>query len=226
MDSKPIIIRVGQHKKNFFIHEKVLRASSAFFDNALKEVWKEGQEAAVDLPDTRPYDFEIWAKFLYTGRVYMGKDEAIINKREEMFEELWTWRNLYALGGFLQDNDFQYALIDTMVDWIAVSSMYPVDLAAYIYPHTKRDSSHRIFAIDVCLEVWPRADFREGDVQPAEFLTDVFKSLGPHLNNSLGKASMKDWALKIGDCNYHDHGDRPCYKTKSVFRFRMPPIMA
>ena len=43
-------MRVGETKQEFYVHESLLRANSRFFDNALKKEWKEGQEAAVDLP--------------------------------------------------------------------------------------------------------------------------------------------------------------------------------
>jgi hypothetical protein len=81
IESKPIVVRVGHAKQEFFVHEKLLRASSEFFDMALKKEWKEGQEAAVDSSDAKPEYFRVWVKCLYIGRVYMREEKPTINLR-------------------------------------------------------------------------------------------------------------------------------------------------
>ena len=120
VDSNPILVRVGKTKQAFYVHETLLRDSSDFFNNALKKEWKEGQEAAVDLPDAQPDDFRAWVKFLYTGRVYIGDASVGITPRgpHGIYPEFMKWASYYAFGSFLCDDDFRDALIDAMIDMI------------------------------------------------------------------------------------------------------------
>jgi hypothetical protein len=90
IESKPIVVRVGHAKQEFFVHEKLLRASSEFFDMALKKEWKEGQEAAVDSSDAKPEYFRVWVKFLYIGRVYMREEKADNKSEKKRFKGAYS----------------------------------------------------------------------------------------------------------------------------------------
>ncbi|KAI4648979.1 uncharacterized protein J4E78_008496 [Alternaria triticimaculans] len=153
VDSKPILIRVGEVKQEFYVHESLLRANSLFFDNALKKEWKEGQERVVDLPDTEPEHMRIWIKFLYTGRIFTGTETPQIRESEaELFcKDVSAWNRLYTLGDFLQDGDFKDALIDAMMEFTAILNAYPIRLPDFIYSHSTKDSAHRRFVVDIRL---------------------------------------------------------------------------
>jgi hypothetical protein len=65
---KPIVVRLVDSGKEAYIHETLLRSQSGFFENALKKEWKEGQERVIDLHEVQDRIFEIWVRWLYTGR--------------------------------------------------------------------------------------------------------------------------------------------------------------
>jgi len=224
LQSKPIVVRVGSDmhgKQEFYIHETLLRASSGLFDSALKTEWKEGQEAAVHIPHYKPAIFGLWLKFLYTGRIYMAEEDMDGKPRPKLTDraEFATWRDLYALGDYIRDNDFKDALIDAMIDFISVVPVYPASLASYIYPYSISSSTHRAFAVDIFVNLWGREGFNVHKGHPPQFLEDALKAIGPNLHLGIKTKTAEAW-FKIGEeCKYHDHGDKPCYRTKPAFRF-------
>lgn len=60
-------------KDNFYVHEDVLCSSSDFFNAALSKGWKERRSGRIDLPDNDPEAFTIYARWLYTGRIFLAK---------------------------------------------------------------------------------------------------------------------------------------------------------
>jgi len=202
VDSKPIIVRVGKTKQEYHVHEKLLRASSEFFNNALKKEWKEGQEAAVDLLDTEPKHFEAWTKFLYTGRVFFQEQEAdgMPKDLERVAAEILTWVDLYSLGDFIRDTDFRDALIDALIDWMCVMDKIPLSLSSFVYSHTTNASTHRRFAVDVHVHVWGRKQNPIKVEHPAEFLQDVLDAIMPDLHKGIASRNLREWFERTGSC--------------------------
>jgi hypothetical protein len=217
VDSKPIVVRVGTTKQEFYVHEELLRASSKFFDTALKKEWKEGQEAAVDLRDVEPDQFRAWVKFLYTGRIFVEQKDGESEVEECIEGRLWA--ELYALQDFLGDGDFGDALIDAIIERMITLRKWPVMFPNFVYLHSETASSHRLLAVDSYVNIWNRSTFENLGGHPAQFLGDILKAIGPRLHKGIKGVDIKVWFDKVDNCKYHNHGDKPCYKTKPAFRF-------
>jgi hypothetical protein len=193
--------------------------SSGFFDTALKKEWKEGQEQDVKLPETEVEIFEIYVKWLYTGRVFLAKEGDVISSGKGSNE--WPrWYFCYALGDFLQDCDFKDACIDTCIEAMCDMAKIPTGLSKWIYPYSTPTSAHRRFVVDTFVNCRNRATWTDDVYNPAEFLTDVVKPIGPKLKLGLECEPVDEYLDPNYTCKYHDHGpEKPCYKTKPAFSF-------
>jgi hypothetical protein len=221
LKSRTILVRVGAEKEEYHIYENLLRANSGFFDIALKKEWKEGQDRIVEMPETNNEAFTIWAKWLYTGRMFLMQDGDHTEVDCRSMNQEWNrWRSCYALGNFLQDSDFKDVCIDACMEAIIAIAGIPALIGHYIYPYSTESSSHRKFAIDIFVHCWDRAAWSEDIKHPAEFLSDVIKAIGPNVSSGIKEQRLKDFFDLDDTCKYHDHGSKkPCYKTKPAFRF-------
>ncbi|KAI4948197.1 hypothetical protein J4E91_006191 [Alternaria rosae] len=195
IESAPIAICAGLGKLKFFVHEELLRASSEFFNNALKKEWKEGKEKVINLPEVHSDFFRAWVKFLYTGRVFIGDGDDSVHADESktQHEELGTWGSLYALGDFLADDDFKDALIDTMIDWMDLIGKYSLALPNFIYPHSTNGSVHRQLAVDLFVKRWDRKHYEDELDHSREFMHDALKAIGPNLSAGIKTVVTSRW---------------------------------
>jgi hypothetical protein len=193
--------------------------SSGFFNTALKTEWKEGQEQDVKLPETEVEIFEIYVKWLYTGRVFLAKegDRDIAGTSSK---EWPRWSSCYILGDFLQDFDFKDACIDTCIEAMCDTIQIPHGLPRWIYACSTPTSAHRGLAIDTFINCWTRATWMEYTSRPAEFFVDVLRLIGPQLEAGMKRVPVSKYLNSNDTCKYHDHGtEKPCYKTKPAFTF-------
>ena len=133
--------------------------------------------------------------------------------------ELVTWRSLYALADFIQDTGFKDALIDALIDWMTTWKKWPLKVATYIYPYSKQNSPHRQLAVDLFVNVQRRELISDRLDQQMEFMQDIIKAIAPNLQDGIKCVRIQAWFKGLDGCKYHDHGDKPCYKTKPAFRF-------
>jgi hypothetical protein len=221
--SAPIKIIVGTPSQDLYVHEGLLRSSSSFFDNALKEEWKEGQQRTVSMSETPVGILKIWVKWLYTGRIFLTTETDSIklpDSKKSVSYEWPRWANCYALGDFLQDSDFKDAAVDVLVEAIIDCKQFPIHLASYIYPYSPPGSAHRRFAVDIYVNLRVRENLGRDDQHPDEFMLDVVRYISPKLATGIKQQSTREYFDLNDMCRYHDHGsDKPCYKTKPAFRF-------
>jgi hypothetical protein len=139
--SQPVNVNVGESRKPFYVHERPLRSYSVFFDTALKKEWKESDDRAINLPGADAETFTIWVKWVYTGRLFLKKEDDLVtceggdtaNKWLDVTNEEWPrWANVYLLGDYLKNSDVKDAVIDSMIDGLLETGYYPYTLASYI----------------------------------------------------------------------------------------------
>jgi hypothetical protein len=72
-----VIVGTGDQQRTVVLHEALLRQSSVFFDNALKPELKEAHDRAITTIETCPKSFATYAKFLFTGVIFIQPDGEI-----------------------------------------------------------------------------------------------------------------------------------------------------
>lgn len=229
INSSPIAVRVGAEAETFFVHENLLCSNSMFFTKALKKDWQEGEARQVDLPEIDSNVFQVWVKWLYTGRLCYAPAERD-DGSDWFLQDCDMWKDVYALGDFLQDSDLKDAAIDAHVESMLEANDYASSLAEWIYPYTNQYSKHRGLAVDLFTKVWSRDDLaRTGDrppeyysdlylSYPKDFFRDVTFNMGPYMSTGIRSMTIKDFFRGQDRCLYHDHGsEKPCYKTRPTF---------
>jgi hypothetical protein len=199
-------------QRTFSVHENVLRSNSAYFERALCKDWEEGRRGEIYLGDFDPSAFEVYARWAYTGRVFIYADMTHL------------WKLCYELGQYLCDADFNDALIDMLVEGMTqLKQYYPNFLYEVMYQLPRRDSPHRKLAVDVFL-----LGLRNDHHIDSSWMPD-FERAGPEFTRDVMKAEQEalqkerstrwgrecHWLDWKNDCRYHEHANGgKCYKEK------------
>jgi len=94
-------------KQDFILHKSFATQSSRFFQTALHGDWREALEKRIPLPEAQTDDFQVYAEWLYTGRIRTLAWDAL--------DASSTIVRLYVLGDYLGDDRFGNAVIDILV---------------------------------------------------------------------------------------------------------------
>jgi hypothetical protein len=66
-----VCVGKGARKRKYSLPKDLLCYQSQFFDKALNGNFKEGAEQVVNLPEERPYTFDLVIQWIYTGKVIL-----------------------------------------------------------------------------------------------------------------------------------------------------------
>lgn len=69
-----MVVGSGTSEKTFLVHKDLIVKHSEYFVSALKGCWREGREHKVTLSEDNVEAFEIFAQFIYTGKIYIIKE--------------------------------------------------------------------------------------------------------------------------------------------------------
>jgi hypothetical protein len=116
VQGEPIKVVTGEvesktGQRTYHVHASFLTRSSEFFQTALKKEWQEGQQRLVNLPLAMPNAFEVYVKWLYTGKLFSNVS-ILAAERRERYEIPFR---LYELGEILLDREFQNRVTDMIV---------------------------------------------------------------------------------------------------------------
>ncbi|KAK4547289.1 hypothetical protein LTR36_000944 [Oleoguttula mirabilis] len=194
---------VGEDKRIFLVHKNLLRNNSAFFDAALKEEWKEGQQRKVTLEDEESELFYRYVQWLYTGRI--SCKTSTVAGCEVLVK-------LYVLGEKLLAPTLRDAAINGIVS-AARTGKIPVEKNVdYIYQGTLAGSPARQLMFDLHLKLGkPGLISKSVESTNHEFLRDLTTELlRMRMTSEEEKVGLKD--LKEGvPCSYHCHDKaKPC----------------
>jgi hypothetical protein len=111
------------------------------------------------MPATSNEDFNIWIKWLYTGRIFLTTHRvAMVTNGITTHKRTWTcWGVAYDMGDFLQGSDFKDAVIDGNIEKMVLYNEFPFLLAQWIYDKSPIISAHRKLAVDTFVNCWPRS---------------------------------------------------------------------
>lgn len=119
---RAVDVLVGEEKEIFSVHEKLIRASSPFFDKAVSGIWLESTQHTIELPEDEPEIFGIYVHWLYYEKLPVSCNEPS--------SEYLNLMKAYTLGDKLLDTKFQDTVIDAIVD----KSVTPAQTGACWYP--------------------------------------------------------------------------------------------
>lgn len=221
LTSEPVKVIVGISETTYFVDEAHLRASSDFFNKVLDGDWKESATRTVTLSKNMPWDFSIYAKWLYSGCLYMTEpDDRTYDKNLDMTidKEYNKLNECYELADFLQAIDFKDACVDWIIDKMVAYNEYAFYIAGIIYAHSLKSSPHRQFTIDCALNFWQKGSFELilDKEFPQDFHKDLIHALGLPIRNGFKTVPVKTYFKNIDMCKYHEHtkNNKPCYKVR------------
>lgn len=204
---------MGKPTTVYHVNEKLLRANSGFFDAALKKEWREGQTRKVELPDHESEHFNVWLNWLHGRQIVLGGDKDENDGSQKWFGLVRS----YQLGDVLLDADFKDALVDTFLV-MTVSVQQPANcymvpdfvLRRELYATTSPTSKLRQLLVDRIARC-PNAIELLSEDDDSAFLYDFAKSQAKIGTVKLGVGST---VVAANACEYHEHGDGACYRTK------------
>ena len=203
----------------FLFHADLVSQHSDFFQARPEEGWKEAEERIVRLPDL-PADsataFEDFHSFLYTGKVYSAKEgeENAPGVDNEWTRLVWAW----ILGEVLLSVSFKDAVLDALLHKLAPKGRYPTGMSFLAYKYSSESSPFRRLMVDIAVHRWDKETmsksiFGKEEATLAPFFQSIAVALLEWKLQPKDSKKTEDPAQWEGTCYYHEHGDKPCYKT-------------
>ncbi|PCH00554.1 BTB/POZ [Penicillium occitanis (nom. inval.)] len=143
-------VLVGAEKKLFSVHEKLIRASSQFFDRAMSGAWLESAQRTIQLPEDEAEIFGIYVHWLYYGTLPVCSNDSGLPENHEYLKLV----KAYTLGNKLMDMGFQNAAIDAIVEKSISEEdgtrWYPVtEVVEFAYNNTRNSDPIRQLLVDL-----------------------------------------------------------------------------
>ncbi|KAF2864974.1 hypothetical protein BDV95DRAFT_613125 [Massariosphaeria phaeospora] len=224
-------IKVGTTvTETFTAHDKLIRATSGFFENALSHDWKEKEEGLIRIEDIEPEDFRVYFRWLYTNRVARvheeGATSAVAKGKSKAVaeEESSKWGEWLAITSYLQDADFQDAVVDAILEALikmqdpSLETIYE-QLVVPLFMYTTEGSPARWLPVDVIVAKWQRANFDKliglklKDDTYDQFLRFTASVYIPWID-TVGIGGPRPVLDSERSCKYHEHPRRGegCYR--------------
>lgn len=214
MGHKIIVFEVGESPvKKFSIHDTVILPQSEFVRLSLKQNWKEGVERVIPLPDDHPDVFTLYQHWLYNDAVDFHKSGLSVDPTDQ-FEVLVK---AYIFGDKIMDVDFRDGVLDAIVEKLRVHERFDLRLTTLVYDNTLPQSQLRRLWIHVYYFAgkanWLDEEYAGRPLHP-EFVMDFCRF------QALRRTGLGTLENMGGVCNFHEHGDRRCYRDKA--RWTLP----
>ena len=171
-----------------------------------------------DLPADSATAFEDFHSFLYTGKVYSAKEgeENAPGVDNEWTRLVWAW----ILGEVLLSVSFKDAVLDALLHKLAPKGRYPTGMSFLAYKYSSESSPFRRLMVDIAVYRWEESSMSlPVDEEDRVGVFPFFQSVSLALlrwklqSEVATKAEDMDPTRREGTCFYHEHGDKPCYRT-------------
>ncbi|KAF2479151.1 hypothetical protein BDY17DRAFT_327937 [Neohortaea acidophila] len=206
-----VTVGAASEQRTFYIHSGLACNHSKAI---VKLYHKPGDEGRIiRLGEDDPEAFEMFARFLYSGKVHSRMEGDIDSDQAEVYDNEWPRLTLgWRLGDRLQSPSFKDAVVDAVCEKMQNDRRYPVSLYQDIYPHTSAGAPLRRLIVDIAVWKWHAHNFRATEFHGS--WNDFFRDLAVR-QFEIGKEGRKDPApFSTPNCIYHEHGDDyPCYRT-------------
>lgn len=193
---------VGDQQETFGVHERLMRASSPFFDKAMSPEWQESVQRIIRLPEDEPEIFQLYVHWLYFGTLPVFCDEPGHLGNTEYLD----LAKAYTLGDKLMDTMFQDTVIDAIIEKSRSKARdqrcwFPVGKTIeYAYSNTNESALIRKLFVDMYVRhgnpEWLH-EWAEPTDLPPPFLLELASKLLDRRRVPL---------LEIEPSNYHIHG--------------------
>jgi hypothetical protein len=203
----------------FFVHSDLVSQHSDFFQACLKKGWKEAEERIVrlpDLPGNSATAFEDFHSFLYTGKVYSAIEGEV--NRPNADGEWGRLVGAWILGEVLLSGSFKDAVSDAILDKLNTGLYYPTSLFCSAYKYGSANSAFRRLMVDIAVYHWDDDTMSKLHTERDQAaILPFYQSIAVALlqwkqQPEIAKSADSPTKLE-GTCFYHEHGDKPCYKT-------------
>ncbi|KAK1074594.1 hypothetical protein LTR12_005786 [Friedmanniomyces endolithicus] len=200
---------VGADEDVFYIHERLLRSRSTFFEAALYDAWERSQR--IELLDDHPDVFNEYALWLYTGKL-----AVIMSNGSTDFDFL---AGLFGFGEKIVDDTFQDCVIDAFVAGTRTPSPNgagvptrccpPYTTVDIVYKATPKGSPARRLMVELyTLKAGDDSiNIEHPEKNNHEFLVDLASSL---LKNRSVCQDFEDKHKELNNgtpCSYHKHSE-------------------
>ena len=179
----------------------------------------------VRLPGDNPEIFQIFAEFLYDGRIHSTKATDKVPDAEHPGRVDAEWERLarcWILGDKLNCVWFQDASIDAIVQKIMETDRVPKNLHTLVYSHTTGDNPLKQLVVDIAAWRYSRDDFlnldSDCDLELSRFFCDTIARLHKRCNMRKSTTTPgpgdEPW-YESGSDPYHLHcfaSKLPCYE--------------
>lgn len=112
------------------------------------------KDMCITLEDEDPNRFDMFASFIYTGRVHSWVEWDILYDRPE--REWGRLLRAWRLADQLRSTSFKDALVDTMCEKMLQERKYPTILYVEAYPHTSAVKEDTRYATTLYAEAYRR----------------------------------------------------------------------
>lgn len=227
MGTAVISVRVGKEPshQDFTVHESLIRKSSPFFEAALGRDWLESEQRILRLPDYTPKVFRLYTQWLYTGRLHTAVPiQGSGNKWNAKLAEYLNLMSGCLFGQYIHDVPYQDSLVDTIIELeeknpLKKGYLWHMMVAKYIWEETCEASPLRKLLTDI--SVW-NADCASLDIFDSKYTEKIeeisqrfmFEVLRGAMKRHESDNSLSPFQPGTSTCQYHSHGDNPCYKDK------------
>jgi hypothetical protein len=162
-----VIAGSGATEKIFHVHKAMLE-SVAFFRNAMKTEWTNGDtKKPIDLSNQDPVTVEIYLNWIYFRHIPETDDYLLLCR-------------LYVLGNELIHDQFQNAVLDTIIETVVrIKKLSGSPAVHLIYDGTDEGSPARRLFVDMYLWSIKEPSYMHEcfDDYPSEFLRDYMCAL-------------------------------------------------
>lgn len=202
-------------KKTFVLHQELIVRHSQFCASALSKDWRERKEGHIALETDDPEIFEVFRQFLYSGNIFSIKDgdlaESTGGSKKQDDQEWLRLGQCWILGDKLISTSFKDAVTDALIIKMRDSNYHPTQLYRAIYRESAGPCGMRKLMADIAAYEWDQETLSKCDRSSdlAEFFYDVMLAQKAKEDDEDSVAPVETG----NTCDYHDHGDLPCYKT-------------
>ncbi|KAM3421107.1 hypothetical protein BST61_g1521 [Cercospora zeina] len=180
----------GEDAKIFQLHDFLLKEHSEFFKAALNGQWKDGKDKNVKLPDDNPEEFDVYAEWLFCGKIASGTSKNVKPTKNEVWSEQDLLSRLYVLGEKLIDDEFCDCTLRALVELSKVTDEHGERYhpggghVRTVYDGTMQSSPIRKYLVDLYCQEISKDWFSEDQVQhyPKQFFVDIAREGLPLLN--------------------------------------------